>query len=64
MNGSKKWIIKEQDEALVEALSSALGVKEIVAYDIGNNVKCSSKQFIDENINHDENYTVFYMNLV
>jgi single-stranded-DNA-specific exonuclease len=31
MNGSKKWIIKEQDEALVEALSSSLGVKEITA---------------------------------
>ena len=31
MNGSKKWIIKEQDEALVEALSSTLGVKEITA---------------------------------
>ena len=31
MNGSKKWIIKEQDEALVSSLSSALGVKEITA---------------------------------
>ena len=31
MNASKKWIIKEQSEELVKALSSALGVKEITA---------------------------------
>ncbi|MBQ8404445.1 MAG: DHH family phosphoesterase, partial [Clostridia bacterium] len=31
MNGSKKWLIKEQDEAQVKALSSALDIKEITA---------------------------------
>ncbi|MBQ7290788.1 MAG: single-stranded-DNA-specific exonuclease RecJ [Clostridia bacterium] len=31
MNGSKKWVIKEQDETLVKALSEALDVKEITA---------------------------------
>ena len=31
MNGSKKWIIKEQDGALVSELSSSLGIKEITA---------------------------------
>lgn len=31
MNGSKKWIIKEQDEDLVRSLASSLGVHEITA---------------------------------
>ncbi|MBQ9745215.1 MAG: single-stranded-DNA-specific exonuclease RecJ [Clostridia bacterium] len=31
MNGSKKWVIKEQDESLVKALASSLGVHEITA---------------------------------
>lgn len=31
MNGSKKWVIKQQDTALVKELASALGIKELTA---------------------------------
>lgn len=51
MNGSKKWVVRTQDEALVKQLSSALGIKEITArllINRGYTEEISARSFLEK----------------